>query len=161
MGRRNTGLAEDLLDVVAVLPWWVGVALAAVSYLVLHRLTTLPLATAVHPGQIGAFAIRAMGATLANIGQYVLPLICLGGAGVSAWRRHRRQSLVTDVAQTRSASSLDGMSWREFEMLVGEAFRLQGYRVAETGGGGADGGVDLVLSKGNEEFYVQCKQWKA
>jgi restriction system protein len=46
-------------------------------------------------------------------------------------------------------------------MLVGEAFRLQGYRVVETGGGGADGGVDLVLSKGSEKFFVQCKQWRA
>ena len=46
-------------------------------------------------------------------------------------------------------------------MLVGEAFRLNGYSVVETGGGGADGGVDLVLSKGNEKFLVQCKQWKA
>ncbi len=40
-------------------------------------------------------------------------------------------------------SVLNGMSWREFEMLVGEAFRLGGYTVSETGGGGADGGVDL------------------
>ena len=46
-------------------------------------------------------------------------------------------------------------------MLVGEAYRLQGYRVTETGGGGADGGIDLALTKGNEKFLVQCKQWKA
>jgi restriction system protein len=46
-------------------------------------------------------------------------------------------------------------------MLVGEAFKLQGYQVFETGGGGADGGVDLVLRKGGEKFLVQCKQWKA
>ncbi|MFH1814928.1 MAG: restriction endonuclease [Pseudomonadota bacterium] len=46
-------------------------------------------------------------------------------------------------------------------MRVGEAFRLQGYGVLETGGGGADGGVDLVLSKGTEKYLVHCKQWKA
>jgi len=46
-------------------------------------------------------------------------------------------------------------------MLVGEGFRLQGYQVTETGGGGADGGVDLVLTKGGEKFLVQCKQWRA
>jgi restriction system protein len=44
---------------------------------------------------------------------------------------------------------------------VGEAYALQGYHVTETGGGGADGGVDLVLTKGGEKFFVQCKQWKA
>jgi restriction system protein len=48
-----------------------------------------------------------------------------------------------------------------FERLVSEAYRLQGYAVTEVGGGGADGGVDLVLSKGGEKFLVQCKQWKA
>jgi restriction system protein len=53
------------------------------------------------------------------------------------------------------------MSWQQFELLVGEAFRLQGYQVGETGGGGADGGVDLVLRKGSEKFLVKCKQWKA
>lgn len=46
-------------------------------------------------------------------------------------------------------------------MLVGEAFRLQGYEVVERGGPAPDGGVDLELRKGNELFLVQCKQWKA
>jgi restriction system protein len=50
-------------------------------------------------------------------------------------------------------------------MLVGEGFRLQGYQVVETGSGGADGGVDLVLTKpgknGGEKFLVQCNQWRA
>src|SRR5690606_4794 len=51
--------------------------------------------------------------------------------------------------------------WQEFEMLVGEGFKRRGYGVRENGGGGADGGVDLVLTKGGERFLVQCKQWKA
>lgn len=53
------------------------------------------------------------------------------------------------------------MAWKEFEKLVGEAFRLQGYQVTELGGDGPDGGIDLVLRKGHEKFLVQCKQWKA
>ena len=56
---------------------------------------------------------------------------------------------------------VDGVTWREFEMMVGEAFRLQGYAVQETGDGAADGGVDLVLAKAGERFLVQCKQWRA
>lgn len=46
-------------------------------------------------------------------------------------------------------------------MLVGEAFRLQGFEVTETGGSGPDGGVDLVARRGRETFLVQCKQWRA
>ena len=76
-----------------------------------------------------------------------------------------RRGLVADVAQSQARNALDGMTWREFELLVGEGFRLQGYQVVETGGGGADGGVDVVLSRpgknGGETFLVQCKQWRA
>ncbi len=110
-------------------------------------------------------AVQTLWITLASVGQYFIPLLCLAGAGVSAWRRRHRTKLLNDVAQSPAASALEGMSWREFEMLVGEGFRLQGYQVVETGGGGADGGVDLVLSKpgknGAEKYLVQCKQWRA
>ena len=52
------------------------------------------------------------------------------------------------------------MSWQAFEQLVGECFRQHGYRVQETGQGGADGGVDLLLRRGGETILVQCKQWR-
>lgn len=161
MARKKSSPAEDLLALVALMPWWVGVALAIVSYMVLHRLAAPAAVTAMQPGQMGSLVIRSVGTVLAGIGQYVLPLICLGGAAISAWRRRQRLSLVADIANAKGADALDGMSWREFEMLVGEAFRLQGYVVSETGGGGPDGGVDLKLTKGAEKYLVQCKQWKA
>jgi restriction system protein len=114
---------------------------------------------------MSAMVTQTIWKTLASIGQYVLPALCLAGAGTSAWRRKERKNLVIDVMQSEASDALDGMSWREFEMLVGEGFRLQGYQVAETGGGGADGGVDLVLRKtgetSGEKFLVQCKQWRA
>jgi len=52
------------------------------------------------------------------------------------------------------------MSWREFELLVGEAFRRRGYQVEETGLSGADGGIDLILHKSGRTELVQCKQWR-
>lgn len=161
VARRKTSPAEEMIDLVSLMPWWAGVGLAVIAYVVLHRLATPVAATAIQPGQIADVVVRTMGASLASIGQYLVPLLCLAGAGVSAWRRRQRRAQVSNVSQAKGADALDGMSWQEFEILVGEAFRLQGYRVAETGGGGADGGVDLVLSKGGEKFLVQCKQWKA
>jgi restriction system protein len=163
--RKKTSPAEDLMDLVARLPWWAGVVLALVSYLLLHGVASQSVVAATQPGQMGAMLTQTLWKTLATFGQYLLPVICLGGAGVSAWRRKERKNLVTDVAQSKATDALDGMGWREFEMLVGEGFRLQGYRVVETGGGGADGGVDLVLTRpvknGDEKFLVQCKQWRA
>ena len=169
MARRGkTSPAEDIMDLVAKLPWWGGVVLALVSYLLLHSVASQQVVSTAQPGQIGqmgAMVTQTLWKTLAGVGQYILPILCMAGAGMSAWRRRARQNIVTDVAQSKATDALDGMSWREFEMLVGEGFRLQGYQVVETGGGGADGGVDLVLTKpgknGGEKFLVQCKQWRA
>ena len=152
---------DELFQMIARLPWWVGIGSAVVSYLVLHAFAGGGAVEPSQPGQMGAWVAKGFVRALAYHGQYLLPIIFVAGAAASAWGKRKRQTLVTNVAQTSGAGALDGMSWREFEMLVGEAFRLQGYRVVETGGGGADGGVDLLLTKGAERFLVQCKQWKA
>lgn len=163
--RKKSSPAEDLIELVAKLPWWAGVALALLSYLLLHRVAAQPLAAPAQPGQVSTMVTQGLWKGMAGVGQYILPIICLAAAGVSAWQRKVREGLVTDVAQSRASDVLDGMNWREFELLVGEGFRLQGYQVVETGGGGADGGVDLVLTRpgrsGGEKFLVQCKQWRA
>lgn len=159
--KRKTSPLKDILDLVSLLPWWAGVAIATVGYVVLNRMAVPVQVTAVQPGQVGGLVTASIVASLASVGQYVFPLICLAGAAASFFRRKERASLVEDVTQAKSANALDGMSWREFEMLVGEAYRLQGYRVMETGRAGPDGGVDLILTKGDEKSFVQCKQWKA
>lgn len=162
MGRkRKSSPAEDLLDLISMLPWWGGVALAIVSYLVLHRLAAPVPMMQTQPGQIGQMVSGIFKQTLAYYGQFILPTLCLIGAAISAFKRNQRSNLIADVSASSAVNVLEGMTWREFEMLVGEAFRLQGYQVVETVGNGADGGVDLVLRKDNEKFYVQCKQWKA
>lgn len=161
MARRKQSTAEDLIDIVAMMPWWAGVALAVVSYAWLHHVAVAPAPTVVTTGQMGSFVAGQFGKTLAMIGQYLLPLICLGGAAISTLGRAKRSRLLADVAQNSTAGALDDMTWSEFELLVGEAFRRKGYAVTETGSSGADGGVDLVLSKGGERHFVQCKQWKA
>ena len=159
--KRKTSPLEDMLDLVAMLPWWVGVAIAAIGYLVLHRMAAPVQVAADQPGQVSQMITQTVITGLATAGQYIVPLVGLVGAAMSFVRRKQRTASVTDVAQANSANALDGMTWREFELLVGEAFRLQGYRVTENGGAGPDGGVDLAMSKGNEKFLVQCKQWKA
>ncbi len=159
--RGKTSPAEDLIDVVALMPWWVGVVLAVVIYLVLHSVASSPLPTVSSPTQVSSLMVNSVWRGLAYGGQYILPFICLLGALTSFLRRRKRQGLHDDVRRSNAPDALERMSWREFEMLVGEGFRQRGYAVQESGGGGADGGVDLVLRKDGETFLVQCKQWKA
>lgn len=152
---RTRSVFDDLIGLIATLPWWVGVGLAIGTHVV--------LGTFAEPSQT-AQTIRPADAVFrgfAAVGQYLVPFICLLGAALSVWHRAQRSNIAREVANSGAAHALNDMSWREFETLVGEAFRLQGFRVVETGGGGADGGVDLKLTKRGETFLVQCKQWKA
>jgi restriction system protein len=131
MARRKT----TLLDEIASLPWFVGVALGVAAF----------------------FFVRSIGGVLAPLAWMFL-LGCWAAAGVSYLNGRKRKALLE--TQT-GLDSLTRMSWREFEMLVGEAFRRRGYFVEETGLGGKDGGVDLVLSKAGRKELVQCKQWRS
>lgn len=159
MARRRKSIpAEDLMELVALLPWWAGCVLALVSYLWLHSVATQGAASTT---QAGTMVTHALFTALASVGQYLLPLLCLMGAALSAYGRSKRKSLVSSVVDSSSANALNNMSWQDFELLVGEGFRQQGYQVIENGSGGADGGIDLVLRKGGDKFLVQCKQWKA
>lgn len=152
---------EDVIEITAMLPWWAGVLLALIAYFVCHHYATAEIPPPASVAQLGANVSSQIGKTFAIFGQYLLPLAFLIGAGISAYGRHKRAGLFENVREGSSSSALNNMTWQEFEMLVGEAFRRKGYTVSETGGGGADGGVDLVLRKDGEKFLVQCKQWKA
>ena len=159
--KRQQGTFEDLIGIAAMLPWWLGVLLALITYLVLHHYATAEIVQPTSVAQMGANISSQLGRMLATFGQYLIPLAFIIGAGISAYGRNKRNALFAEVQKGSSASALNGMSWQEFEMLVGEAFRRGGYTVTETGGGGADGGVDLALRKDGEKYLVQCKQWKA
>jgi restriction system protein len=75
-------------------------------------------------------------------------------ASLKKWERRHIFNRQTGINTIRD------LGWRDFELLIGEAYRRQGYQVTETGGGGADGGIDLVLHGRGEHVLVQCKQWK-
>jgi restriction system protein len=161
MARRRKSGGEALLDLVALLPWWMGLALAVLSYFLLHKLATQPIVANASAGAAALLGPGLILKPLAMVGQYIAPLICVLGAGISAARRHKRANLLERTVANPGADVLQGMSWQEFELMVGEGFRRRGYGVRELGGGGPDGGVDLVLTKLREKFFVQCKQWKA
>lgn len=159
--RRKQGAAEDVMELVAMLPWWAGALLAVVSYLVLHPIAERSVPAATQLGQMGAMATQLLWRTLAFYGQYLLPVLCLVGAIASALRRRSRKQLLERTTANPAADALNGMSWQQFEQLVGEGFRQQGYQVKETGRAGPDGGVDIELRRDNDLHLVQCKQWRA
>jgi len=143
----------------ARLPWWLALALAGLAYLGLHSLAQKPVPGALQPGQLGSFVLAMTVSALAVTGQYLLPLFFGVGALLSAFRQGKAARL--HAAAASRADAIDGMSWQEFEILVGEYFRRQGFGVTDNGGGGADGGVDVVLHGDDGSHLVQCKHWRA
>ena len=50
----------------------------------------------------------------------------------------------------------------EFEWLVGEVFRREGWTVRETGSvGQPDGNIDLEITRNGDRGIVQCKRWQS
>ena len=152
MARRKQGGFE----LIASAPWPFGVVLGIIAFVGVRygigwylsssgNQFLVPLGKAVNGGATTIFAWMLLG-------------ICWVAAFASFIARRQRGRLLE--TQT-GLDSLRAMNWRQFEMLVGEAFRRQGYRIEETGLGGADGGIDLRLSKNGKSTLVQCKQWRS
>jgi len=158
--RRNLTF-DVLIEIVSKLPWWVGCLLAVVTYLVLHFVANIELKTPEGSNQLGLYAGKQLYLTLARFGQYILPVVFLFGALLSFISKRKQQQRYDSVSSQNSTNGLFEMTWLEFEGLVTESFRRKGYAVKQTGGNGPDGGVDIVLTKGNDKYLVQCKQWKA
>ena len=167
MARKKSSVLDDLVDIAAQLPWQAGVGLAVVAYFILHYFATRAPLT-MNPAELKALGktmgdsmAYGVGTMLASVFQYIVPLAFLVGTFISFSRRRRQSELHAQVASDPAADALEKMSWREFEGLVAETFRRQGYRVVERGGAGPDGGVDLELYMGSDKYLVQCKQWKS
>ena len=161
MARRKNGIAEDLFKITATLPWWVEVILAITVYVLLQPYAILEMPIQPVPGQIGHMVIEQLGRTFAYYGQYILPLLLLLGALASFVKQRKRKNLVQTAGSGKTDDPLHDINWKDFELLVGEVFSMQGFTVIENEDGGADGGIDLVLKKAGEVFLVQCKQWRA
>ncbi len=141
---RSKGVLGDLFMLLCQLPWWVTLIAGAVIYV--YRLgMEKPLQFSVQNPAVLWYILL------------LFQWLFLGAAVISAIQAFGRRML---FKAAKDIDAIRAMSWREFESLVGEFYRRQGYRVEETGGGGADGGVDLLLRRDGEKVLVQCKQWR-
>lgn len=157
--KRNTSTVEVLIDLASLLPWWLSVVLAGAAYFGLgHLAGNLPPMPSQMGGKFGFYLMYSAGV---RVGQFILPIAFCIGAVLSLFAKLKRKSVVSSATGVAGAAALSGMSWEDFELLIGEAFRGDGYNVVENGGPGPDGGVDLRMRKGGEIFLVQCKHWKA
>jgi restriction system protein len=76
-------------------------------------------------------------------------------------RRLKRLENAAQLAPNPTLGALSNMTWKQFELLVHQAFRHRGYVLGESGTSDADGAVDIVLRKAGEYFLVHSKLWRA
>ena len=147
MPRKN----ESLLFELSLLPWWVSAAIAAVAFVGIVY---------VFPSMSIESPLWAMFVPLQSKAIYFgipVAMIFLLPAVVSFAERTRKKRLLD---RQRNLESIRDLPWRQFEELVAEAFRRDGFTVIENAHAGADGGVDIRLRKDGESYLVQCKNWR-
>ena len=147
MPRRN----ENLLFELSLLPWWVSATMAAVAFVGI--VFVFPSVSIESP--LWWFLVPFQ-SNATYFGMAVAALLLLP-AVVSYCERIRKKGLLD---RQQNLESIRDLPWRQFEELVAEAFRRDGYAVIENAYAGADGGVDIRLRKGGESYLVQCKNWR-
>ncbi len=146
--RKQDTILDDLHEVFLVVPAWLCLPVALIAYIAIN--VAMNAFAGSHP------MLKGLAQNVPLFGGIAVLLVLLAGltAAIKKWARRRLYD-----GQT-SLESIRDLSWSDFERLIGEAYRRQGYEVTENGGGGADGGIDLKLRSRSETVIVQCKRWK-
>lgn len=143
-GRTTTSLDDRLIRLLAPLPLLAAMTLAVATYAVWGL--GIPLLLGAKTAWLVSFNTEGAIFAGAIVFARLFPII-------EARFRRQRLELTTNL---HLLSALD------FEQLVGEMFRHEGWEVTETGRHGEpDGGIDLRIARGSELRLVQCKRWTA
>ena len=139
---------ESKLELLLKMPWWISGSLGVICFAAIRW--GLPA----WAGDVNARQMIVKGVSpLAPMPLLFFALIAIGSFLFS-------KKCCRLVDEQTSLEKLRETGWKDFEYLVAEAFRRQGYAVDYSLGRGADGGVDMTLRKDGRTSLVQCKQWK-
>jgi HJR/Mrr/RecB family endonuclease len=142
-GRTTTELDDVLMRSLGRLGMGPAFLLAAAIYAGVGL--ALPLATGANTSLL--IVLNFLGVVLA----WLVSTVWL----LSAVQASRRRQLLEWTTNLRLLSS------QEFEWIVGEVLRREGWDVAETGREAGDGNIDLRIHRGKREQLVQCKRWQS
>ena len=103
MGRRKTGLAEDIFTLIAAAPWWLGVVLAAVTLIALQLAAGMEVRPPANAKGAGSFVVLQAIKSSASLLRWLLPPLLLAAAGVS-YLKQRRTATATEAPRARGIS---------------------------------------------------------
>lgn len=138
---------EGSLEMFRMFPWWASLVAAFIVYALLKFFLA---------DMVSSPALRGVAIGLQSSAEMlVIPFYFI--AMIFAFKQFRRRKLLDIQA---GIESVRAMSWKAFEMMVGEIYRRQMYYVEEHGNANPDGSIDLLLFKGGHKFIAQCKYWR-
>ena len=88
--KNKTSALDDMINVASMLPWWAGIILAIISYVLLDDLSAPIDMTGLHSSrQFADLLTKVIFKAWATAGKFVLPIVFIAGAVLSAWRGRR------------------------------------------------------------------------
>lgn len=150
--RQERSVLDDLFELLIDVPWWVGPILSAIAYA--GFMWFVPWVF--RPSE----PTELIGTVLSQLAPTFAPWVA--GVMLVVWLAAETQKLINRrrFDQHAGIESIRAVSWQEFEELIAEAYRRQGYLVEHTGKSGPDGGTDHRLFKDGKRTLVQCKHWR-
>jgi restriction system protein len=146
-----------LVKISSVMPWWATVGLALLLFLLVPSYV-LEEGGSLAPDQVLGMLL---GVIFAMFFKYFVPLALFLGGATNLLNRGKSAWMFNNISQNGAKETLRQLSWKDFEFLVSEYFKKEGYQVDLIDAQGADGGVDIRLHKDEELYLVQCKHYKA
>jgi restriction system protein len=138
-------------------PWWFSLLCAVSVFIFLRFIVPAILWRTYSPGDAAGRTIATVLTPISvSLAPFAALFVCVLGGLAALKKLLDRRRLDSQTGLT----SISALSWVEFEELVAEAYRRQGYAVERTGDAAGDGGVDVALRRDGQTTLVQCKQWR-
>lgn len=159
--RRKEDALDGLFRTLVELPAFAGPIFIAGAYAFFRWLIPFAVRSAGSAGggdqKFADSLTNVLGTMSVAVAPYAAIVVCV------VWLLSLARKLV-DRRRFDEQTGLDSIAdlgWQDFEFLIGEFYRRQGYLVSVTGSNCGDGGVDVVLERGGEKTLVQCKHYRA
>lgn len=154
--RTSDSIADHLWNVLRAAPVWLGPVMAASVYVLFYWFIPWSMERAFAGQKLLEFTNSILPAISKMIAPWFAGVIIFIWllAEISKWLESSKFETLNSPDKIRY------LEWPQFERMVSEAFRRQGYKVEQSGGPNPDGGVDQRLRKDGKLTLVQCKHWK-
>jgi len=149
-------LFDDLVKLSSVLPWWLTLTTA----LLLFFLVPYGSPADIQLNEPSDAIWVMLGIFIKALFKFLIPMGLVFGTVINIFTQFKSHSLFKSIQKKGARETVQELKWQDFEFLLSEWFKKQGYTTELTGGGGADGGVDIKLYKDGQLYLVQCKHYK-